>query len=166
MSTILYRIVNTTDNIRVLSVPSTVEHAHWHDLSPPRDAGHTLMIIANRRNQAANERAVYESGWRGGTGGGGLRIIIVLNKIPASRVVNVTVAIIINTIKHLTGIHPEVGGNIRVIETNAGVEHRNHYLTRTGRHIPCSWRVDFIEIPLIDIKGVVWGERKGGLREK
>jgi hypothetical protein len=84
------------------------------------------------------------------------RIAGVAEEVVAVHVVDEAVAVVIEAVaRDLTGVGPEVRGQVGVGELDAGVDDADHHAGAARRHVPCRRGADLRQSPLRGVRRVV-----------
>ena len=91
-----------------------------------------------------------------------LRGVVVPDEVPAVDVVNIAVAVIVDTIaRNLGGVHPNVASKIQVVVVHAGVNYGNNHiaaaageLTVIGNILPTLRHLVGVMVYLFDVIGI------------
>src|SRR5690606_11033705 len=95
---------------------------------------------------------------RGGDGAGDVRavavaivgIVVAGGEIPAARVVDVAVAVIVEAIAgDLSGVDPQPAHQVGMVDVNTGVDDRDHDAVAGVAGGPGLGRIDGVEIPVV-----------------
>src|SRR5687767_9090343 len=81
----------------------------------------------------------------------GVRIVVLADEIPAAKVVNVTVAVVIHAggPRQLDAVRPHVWSQIRIATLDPRIRHGDHDTAASRGKVPGVWRFDVQERPLI-----------------
>src|SRR5262245_41523900 len=127
------------------------EPADRQDLHARRDADHADSVIADGGDGARHVRAVPVLI---------LRVVVVGEEIPAVDVVDEAVVVVVDAVAgDLAGIRIDVGGQVRVSEINAAVQHADDHRAAAGGDVPglgsIDVRVGNADLPEDGLAGVV-----------
>ncbi len=133
----------------------------WENPALERDGGHADTVIRYRRCDPCNVRPVVVVICRR------CGIVIPLralpsgpDEIPPMHIIRIAVVIVIDAIARcFAGVCPNVRREIRVVPIDTAVDDRNDDRRVAGRDIPGGGRIYLLQIPLIQIERVIWGER-------
>ena len=118
-----------------------VEHAEADEADLPIDAGHRATVVASRADRAGDVGSVTHLHVVV------TRVVVVVDEVPAVRIIDETVAVIVDVVgllaaTGLTRIRPEVAGKIGMVVIDARVDDRDDHARATGGDIPRFGSID------------------------
>ena len=81
-----------------------------------------------------------------------LRVVVVVDEVPAVHVVDVTVAVVVDAVAgDLAGVDPQVGGQVGERRIDARVDDGDH-LAAADRRVPCRRRIRDVQPPQVEVR--------------
>src|SRR5678816_79766 len=125
------------------TIAACIQVFERHQLYGPGHPGDAHAIVADGTDCPGDVRAVSVVVER---------IVGVVHEVPAAKVVNVSVAVVVDAVgrlvvalrigAHFTGVQPNVRGEVRVVVINARVSDANDDRAGVGADTPCLRRID------------------------
>ena len=149
------RVDDALGNPRVRTLAGRIQHLHGHQPAVGADAGHAGAVVRRRGDDARYVRAVADVV---------LRVVVVVDEVPAVYVVHLAVAVVVVAIHcGVARIGPELAGKVGVVHVDAGIHHGDADHRAALRGVPGCGRTDPRQTPLVGVFGIVRGE--GGMAQ-
>ena len=143
------------DVAAVACAEQSAQHPHGHDLAKGCHAGNADAVVLRGGNGAGHVRAVVSDVVRDVVLGRRQRKDAVAGEIPADRVIDVAIAVIVDVVAgNFAGIPPKVVHEIRMIQIDAGVHHGHDYGGGAAGDVPGLRHPYLVHVPLGVVAGI------------